>query len=42
MNGGNGGIPGGTDDIDNTIPGSDGSDDVNCDFLGTCYDGKVS
>ena len=34
-----GGVPGGADDSDNAIDTGD-SDDVNCDYLGTCYDGK--
>ena len=33
------GLPGGTDDNDNAIDTGD-SDDVNCDYLGTCYDGQ--
>ena len=37
--GGGGGGSGGTDISDNNIDtGSD--DNVNCDYLGTCYDGK--
>jgi len=35
-----GGVPGGTDDGDNTIDTGE-SDDVNCDYLGTCYDVSV-
>lgn len=34
-----GGVPGGTDDGDNAIDTGE-SDDVNCDYLGTCYDGE--
>jgi len=39
--GGNGGVPGGTNDVDNTIDTGADDDDVNCDFLGTCYDVSV-
>lgn len=35
-----GGVPGGADDSDNAIDTGD-SDDVNCDYLGTCYDVSV-
>jgi len=34
------GLPGGADDNDNAIDTGD-SDDVNCDYLGTCYDVSV-
>ena len=36
-----GGLPGGSDDADNVVD-TGGSDDVNCDYLGTCYDGKIN
>ena len=34
-----GGAPSGPDDDENAIDTGD-NDDVNCDYLGTCYDGK--
>ena len=36
-----GGLPGGPDDADNVVDTGD-SDDVNCDYLGTCYDGRIN